>query len=174
LTCEDGAVHFVDAEFSGSTVTFGGAVFAVDAELPGKRRFDTVGFPGSTVHYIGTGHPGFDEKARFYPGAKFSSGEVSFGGMLEQTFAEALDTTTGVVFSGGTVTFEEAEFSGATVTFEGAKFSADGVHFEGAEFSGGQVDFSKVDDWSHPPVFGWSGAPPAVVLLPEETGHSVS
>jgi hypothetical protein len=48
------------------------------------------------------------------------------------------------------------------------KFSSFGtVTFDGAEFSGGTVGFSKLGEWSYPPVFPWTGTPPSGVKLPK-------
>jgi hypothetical protein len=37
-------------------------------------------------------------------------------------------------------------------------------------FSGCRIDFSRVDDWGHPPEFDWEGTPPAGVTMPAATG----
>jgi hypothetical protein len=70
----------------------------------------------------------------------------------------------GVVFDGGD--FAYARFSGGEVSFNSAEFPRGMVSFLGAEFSGGQVDFSRVADWSSPPVFAWTDTPPPGVKLP--------
>ncbi|MER5347071.1 pentapeptide repeat-containing protein [Streptomyces mirabilis] len=51
----------------------------------------------------------------------------------------------GVVFSGGTVSFGGAEFTGGTVHFDGARFSGGTVHFGAARFTGGTVPFSGAE-----------------------------
>jgi hypothetical protein len=46
-------------------------------------------------------------------------------------------------------------------------FSGGDVGFSEAEFSGGTVDFSGTSDWSRPPEFPWTDAPPPGVKLPK-------
>jgi hypothetical protein len=50
--------------------------------------------------------------------------------------------------------------------FSAGRFSSEIVLSTGAEFSGGTVSFSGVGRWSHPPVSGRGGTPPAGVVLP--------
>lgn len=69
----------------------------------------------------------------------------------------------GARFSGGRISFSGARFSGGTVYFVGGQFSGRMVDFDHAEFSGGRVDFSGADDWSSPPAFPRTDAPPAGV-----------
>lgn len=59
-----------------------------------------------------------------FTGAVFDGGDLSY-----------------VEFSGGRVSFVEAEFFGGTVYFTGAKFTAGRVSFAGARFAGGWLDF---------------------------------
>jgi hypothetical protein len=70
-------------------------------------------------------------------------------------------------FSGGRVCFGGAVFSGSDVNFGDAKFSGSTVDFAKAKFSGGTVDLSRAWDWSQPPKFGFTGAPPETLKLPE-------
>jgi hypothetical protein len=44
--------------------------------------------------------------------------------------------------------------------------------FAEAEFSGGTVDFSDPWDWSFPPEFPWTDAPPPGVNLPKKEDQS--
>jgi hypothetical protein len=61
-------------------------------------------------------------------GARFSGGQVSF-----------VDAE----FSGGEIGFSHAEFSGARVCFGGARFSGGPVYFTDARFCGGSVTFAE-------------------------------
>jgi hypothetical protein len=72
----------------------------------------------------------------------------------------------GVQFSGSTFYFGDAQFSGGSVRFSKAKFSGGMVRFINAQFSGGDVDFHDIADWSHPPMFSFTGSPPPGVKLP--------
>ncbi|MFE5088494.1 pentapeptide repeat-containing protein [Streptomyces mirabilis] len=47
----------------------------------------------------------------------------------------------GVVFSGGTVSFRAAQFTGGMVSFRAAQFTGGTVDFGGAQFTGGTVSF---------------------------------
>jgi hypothetical protein len=100
--------------------------------------------------------------------AKFSAGTVDFG---FAKFSGALDLR-GAEFSGGTVDFSFAKFSGGMLDFGFAKFSGGTVRFGGAEFSGPTVDFSRAADWSFPPAFPWTSAPPPGVKLPKKEDQS--
>ncbi len=151
----DGRVEFHGAEFCGSEVSFNGAKFSGGqvgfglAEFSsGQVSFYSAEFCGSEVYF----GPAKFSGAEVYFGADFSGGEVDFFG------AE---------FSGGEVDFNGAKFSGGEIDFNGAKFSGGRVEFHGAEFCGSQVDFAAAELWSHPPVFGWDGEPPAGVVLPD-------
>ncbi len=115
-----------------------------------------------------------------------SGGQVSFGAKFEVHFLRGefpgSKVRLGPVFSGGKVSFAGARFSGSQVSFDGARFSGGEVSFDRAEFSGGEVDFDDskfsgsqvtfvdAELWSHPPVFGWDGEPPAGVVLPDRRG----
>ncbi len=178
-----GKVSFADAEFSGGKVSFFGAVFSGS-----HASFDETKFSSGQVSFltakVSGGHVSFDKgvfsggevdfsTAEFSGGevdfadAEFSGGKVSFfgavfsGGKVNFVYAE---------FSGSQVSFVYAEFSGGQVSFAGAKFSGGRVSFAGAVFSGGQVSFADAELWSHPPVFGWPGEPPAGVVLPDRRG----
>ncbi len=144
-------VSFDRAKFSGGRVTFGGAEFS-----GGELSFDAAVFSGGRVTFGGAEFSGgrvtFDR-------AKFSGGQVSF---------------VHVVFSGGRVGFDRAVFSGGRVGFDLAVFSGGFVSFDAAVFSGGEVSFEHAKRWSHPPVFGWDGKPPAGVLLPDRRGALAS
>jgi Pentapeptide repeats (9 copies) len=72
----------------------------------------------------------------------------------------------GAEFSGGTVDFGKAKFSGGEVRFARARFTGGEVRFSEAPFSGGTVSFADPGAWSHPPLLGWNGKPPAGVTLP--------
>jgi hypothetical protein len=99
----------------------------------------------------------FDD-AEFYGGtvrfaaARFSGSDVSFRGARFY----------------GEVGFRGARFSGGRVDFSFTRFSGGTVRFSRAEFSGGEVDFTDPRDWSVPPAFSWTGAPPQGVILPGE------
>ena len=154
-----GQVDFGAAGFSGSQVGFvfaefsGGQVDILDAEFSGgKVSFFDAKFSGGKVVFDLTGFSGSQVGFVF---AKFSGGQVDFGG---------------VEFSAGEVSFEKAVFSAGRISFNEAEFSGSRVSFEDAIFSGGQVDFADPKLWSHPPVFGWNGTPPAEVVLPDQRG----
>jgi len=130
-------VHFDVGDFS-SALFSGGTVSFLDAQFSGGEvYFDDAQFVGSEV---------------YFSHALFSAGTVSF-----------LRTR----FSGGLVSFDDAQFVGSTVSFREALFSGGTVYFDGAQFSDGEVDFSSVSDWSHPPIFDFTGAPPPALTLPE-------
>jgi uncharacterized protein YjbI with pentapeptide repeats len=165
-----GEVSFGNAKFSGGTVSFGNAEFS-----GGTVSFRNAKFSGSTVSF---GNAKFSGGTVSFGNAKFSGGEVSFNGaefsggtvsFCSAEFSGGEVVFYGAEFSGGTVSFSFAEFSGGTVSFNSAEFSGGEVSFNGAKFSGGTVDFSRVTDWSHPPRFDWTGAPPAGVELPRVT-----
>jgi uncharacterized protein YjbI with pentapeptide repeats len=176
-----GDVTFMEAEFTGDGVNFLDTIFEAE-------QFSTGGFSGaaSFVRARFTGGMSTFARAKFsslvlFGGAEFSGGDVFFGHMKfsggEVSFADAK-------FSGANVQFEETEFSGACTEFYGAefsrgqvdfrraKFSGGKVNFDRAEFSGGEVDFSNPGDWSVPPQFPWTDAPPPGVKLPKKEDQS--
>jgi hypothetical protein len=79
------------------------------------------------------------------------------------------------------VSFSGARFSGGKVRFGVSSprlelgfwraGSGAALGFENARFSGGTVDFSQVNDWSHPPVFDWDGMPSEGLRLPGADGE---
>ncbi|MGW9351751.1 pentapeptide repeat-containing protein [Nocardiopsis flavescens] len=71
-------------------------------------------------------------------GAHFSGGDVSF---REANFFGGIMSFEMAEFSGGTVSFYGAHFSGGTVAFDGSHFSGGTVLFSKAMFSGGEVAF---------------------------------
>ena len=166
-----GRVSFDDAEFTGGTVRFvgakftGGAVSFLGAKFTGGEiSFYSTEFTGSPVGFIDaefTGGTVSFDSAKFTGGeiyfdsAKFTGGEISFGR------AE---------FTGGRVSFNGAKFSGGTVSFDGAEFTGGEVSFSSTEFTGGEISFAGARAWSRPPLFDWTGKPPAGVMLP--TGSS--
>ena len=143
-----GQVSFNDAEFSGGQVSFTGAEFS-----GAQVSFNGAEFSGAQVSFEAAGFSGAQVS---FAGAQFSGGQVRFN------YAR---------FSGGQVRFDAARFSGGQVRFGCAEFSGALVSFD-AQFSGGQLDFGLAKLWSHPPVFGWDGEPPAGVLLPDRQGVS--
>jgi len=143
-----GQVSFNDAEFSGGQVSFNGAEFS-----GAQVSFNGAEFSGAQVSFEAAGFSGAQVS---FAGAQFSGGQVRFN------YAR---------FSGGQVRFDAARFSGGQVRFGCAEFSGALVSFD-AQFSGGQLDFGLAKLWSHPPVFGWDGEPPAGVLLPDRQGVS--
>lgn len=164
-----GAVDFSRAEFSGGIVAFtstqfsGGAVDFIDTRFSGGAiDFSAARFRRGTVDFIGAyflgGHINFG-------GARFTGSEVSF---LSARFRGSQVGFGYVWFSGGVVGFIDGEFSGGHVGFRRAHFSGSTVSFSEAEFTGGAVNFSEPEDWSHPPVFPWTGKPPPGVKLPAE------
>jgi uncharacterized protein YjbI with pentapeptide repeats len=163
-----GRVLFTGAKFSGSTVRFTRAAFIGD-----MVRFGYAKFSGGTVDFtraiLSRGEIRFGN-AQFSAGAEitfayaiFSGGSVRFG---EARFSGAMINFVGVQFSGSTFYFGDAQFSGGSVRFSKAKFSGGMVRFINAQFSGGDVDFHDIADWSHPPMFSFTGSPPPGVKLP--------
>ena len=75
-------------------------------------------------------------------GAHFSGGLVSFD---EAEFSGRSVSFDGACFSGGTVSFDGAWFSGGLVSFARAEFSGGMVSFEGTYFSGGSVSFARAE-----------------------------
>jgi hypothetical protein len=149
-----GNVNFSNADFSGGTVSFmnakfsGGTVWFFLAEFSSRAEFVFAKFSGGTVNFTL---------------AKFSGGMVNFGG---GQFSGGTVYFNLAKFSGGMVNFGLAEFSGGIAHFGRAEFSGSQVLFADAKFSGGNVDFSDALDWSCPPEFPWTGAPPSGVKLP--------
>jgi hypothetical protein len=72
-------------------------------------------------------------------GAHFTGGEVSFH---DAEFTGGEVSFLDVKFTGGTVYFSDARFSGGTVYFHGAHFTGGRVSFHDAEFIGGEVSFA--------------------------------
>jgi uncharacterized protein YjbI with pentapeptide repeats len=174
-----GKVSFTDAVFSGGKVTFSGAVFSSLSEVSftgavfsGEVTFSRALFSGGEVSFSGAVFTG--GKVSFSR-AVFSAGTVyfNFARFADDTgvnFARAIISGGQVSFAcaeffGGTVNFRGAEFSGGTVNFSGGEFSGSAVYFDHAVFSGGEVDFSRASDWSAPPIFPWTDAPPSGVKL---------
>jgi len=167
-----GQVSFNDAEFSGGQVSFTGAEFS-----GAQVSFKAAEFSGGQVSFNGAEFSGAQVS---FNGAEFSGAQVSFEAA---GFSGAQVSFAGAQFSGGQVRFNYARFSGGQVRFDAARFSGGQVRFGCAEFSGalvsfdaqfsgGQLDFGLAKLWSHPPVFGWDGEPPAGVLLPDRQGVS--
>lgn len=155
---------FRGARFSGDDVSFRGARFSGGAEFSG----DAVDFRGAEFsgRRISFGGARFSSGWVGFRGARFSGGEVSFRGAQfsgsDVYFRDARFSRP------STVDFSYAQFTGGTVTFHRAQFSGGTVYFREAGFSGGTVDFSHPDDWSFPPVFPWTDAPPPGVKLPKK------
>src|SRR6266567_3393313 len=166
-------VGFNFAEFSGrDRVVFDGAEFS-----GGSVDFDSAKFPLVGISCDGTEFSGgkvsfnnatFSGIWASFGGAVFSRGEVDFS---SAQFTGAGASFREAEFTGSKVDFTMAGFSGGTVSFSGAKFSRSDVSFYSAKFSGGAVDFSSPGEWSHPPMFSFTGTPPPGVSLPE--GHAV-
>ena len=165
-------VNFSEAQFSGAMVNFSGAQFS-----GGMTYFGNAEFSGGTVSFHN---------------ARFSGGMVYF---LDAQFSGGTVDFSYVAFSGSRVYFREARFAGGKVYFGGAQFSGGEADFAGARFSGGQVwfsrarfsrgeapiaagfaggavNFSHARDWSSPPAFPWTDAPPAGVELPSKEDQS--
>ena len=153
---------FRGAVFSDSWVYFTNARFSA-----GTVDFNFAEFSGGGVDFGGAE---FSDGLVDFGAAKFSTGWVSF--------ADAH-------FSGGTVRFGTADisggaayipaqFNGGLIDFSGAEFSGGRVDFDGALFSGAKVDFHAPLDWSSPPIFPWTDAPPKGVQLPDTRDALVS
>jgi Caspase domain len=100
--------------------------------------------------------------------AVFSGGAVSLN---RAVFSDGAVGFSGAVFAGGEVYFGGAVFAGGEVDFTRAVFSGGAVEFSGAVFLRGRVNFAYVRRWSHPPMFGWGGKPPAGVVLPVQASE---
>jgi uncharacterized protein YjbI with pentapeptide repeats len=135
-------VVFDDVEFAeGSHVYFRCAEFR-----GGRLRFNRTRFTGGWVTF---------DSARFlganvdFHEARFEAGEVRFE---DAEFAHGLVDFTGAVFLGSEVNFAERHLE--TIYFTAGP----------ARFSGATVDFSQVADFSVPPRFGLTTAPPGLLL----------
>ncbi|MHB1596376.1 MAG: pentapeptide repeat-containing protein [Streptosporangiaceae bacterium] len=156
---------FTGARFDGCS--FDRPVFA------GRVSFDRAVFSGGDVSFA---HAEFSGNWVSFDQAVFSGGLTSFNGAVfsgnwvsfdRAVFSGGLTSFNGAVFSGLWFSFVRAMFSGGAVSFANAEFSGMRVSFQGAEFAGSQIDLREPADWSHPPVFDFSGIPPAGLLLPE-------
>jgi uncharacterized protein YjbI with pentapeptide repeats len=162
-------VDFVEAQFSGGRVNFSSTEFSGGlVDFTGARLSDgEVSFSGARlsrgeVYFIGTEFSG--GRADFTI-ARFSGSEVSF---IEAQFSDGKVGFHAAEFSGGIVGFSGARFSGGEVSFRGARFSGGIVSLSSAVLVGGMVDFSEPGDWSCPPTFPWTDAPPSSVMLPKK------
>lgn len=148
-------VSFHEATFSGSEVSFAAAVFS-----GGHIIFDRATVHGGSLLFLGAeflaGWVRFDS-------AKFSGGHVSFG---VAKFSGANVDFKYAKLSAGEANFTDATFSGGQVNFERAEFSGSSVDFRRATFSGGYIYLEGVSDWSVPPKFDATEAPPSGVHLP--------
>jgi uncharacterized protein YjbI with pentapeptide repeats len=153
-----GTVSFNSAKFSGSMFSFanaefsGGVVQFNDAKFSSATvYFNSAKFSSGTVLFIGTEFSGgtvhfsdaeFSGGMVLFIGNEFSGGEVSFDGAKFSGGTVSFGGE-GAKFSGATVHLHDAEFSGGTVLFLGPEFSGGEVSFDGAKFSGGTVNFSQ-------------------------------
>ncbi|MFG1827539.1 pentapeptide repeat-containing protein [Microbispora bryophytorum] len=135
---------FLDAMFSGGTVSFRRATFCgatVDfrrATFPGGTvDFRHAKFSGGTVSFDGATFSGGDID---FHRSTFSSGEINF---YAATFSSGEVSFLGATFPGATVDFGYATFSGGTVDLRRATFSSGGISFFGATFSSGTVTFDS-------------------------------
>jgi uncharacterized protein YjbI with pentapeptide repeats len=126
-----GEVSFHGAEFSGGEISFKGAEFS-----SGTIEFDDAKFSSDWVYFGEARFSGAVVDFRF---ASFPAGRVFF------VFAQFSDGTVnlGAEFSGGDVSFNSAVISGGTVDFGQATFTGGRVDFNFAKFSGGQVNFGS-------------------------------
>ncbi len=168
-----GWIGFLFAEFSGGRVSFDGATFS-----GGEVSFDGATFSGGEVRFFHATFSGgevsftratFSGAKVFFTGARFSGGDVDFIGAK---FCSSMVRFMNATFSGGDVDFSYAEFSGGLTSFFNATFSGGLVGFMNATFSGGEVGFSRAADWSVPPEFPWTDAPPPGVKLPKKEDQS--
>jgi uncharacterized protein YjbI with pentapeptide repeats len=185
-----GEISFSGAEFSGGTVLFLGARF-----FGGTVTFENARFSGGTVTFfraqfsrggVSLRNAEFSGGTVDFREAEFSGGTVTFenarfsGSAVDfhhAAFSGAIIDFRDAAFSGGMIHFVNAkfsdhgvnfiaQFSGSVIDFRDAAFSGGMVHFGTAQFSGGIVDFSKVSDWSHPPL-GLPPSPHDVILYPK-------
>lgn len=190
---EGSTVNFEKSKLAGGTLAFesivisGGRLTFFDADFTGTR---TVIDGQLTSGIVSLAHTRFiSGSARFtlalhggdlvFNDAQFQGGTVSFertdfaGGRADFIRTELIGGEVefgAVAFHGTEVSFRQARFPYGAVRFTHARFQSRGsVTFEGAEFNGAEVDFRKVSDWTHPPIFD-SGSQllrvPQGVLLP--------
>lgn len=171
------AASFGGAQFDGGTVSFKGASFSGSPGILLGGRKSTYRYPKEGV---------------YSSGGEFVPGVISFS----QTLYNGGTVLFSSNFSGNDIHFKNAQFSRGVVSFENAIFRGraatmwddspsgnmagsvtfDGAVFTGAEvilrskFLGGTVDFSRVADWTSPPVFEENGDTPPGVKLPANHG----
>ena len=142
-----GEVNFNGAEFSGSTVAFSGAGFS-----GGKVNFSGAEFSGGT---------GQLQRRPSSPAARSASAAPGSPAARSASAAPSSPAAGSTSAAPGS--------PAARSTSAGASSPAATVNFSGAGFSGGTVDFTAAETWSHPPLFDWTGKPPAGVTLPTST-----
>lgn len=129
-----------------------------DADSPGRMAFEANREVRHTIIRLITAHlrdvaktswqgMDFDFTGVNFDGgdfskAIFSGGDVSF---REANFFSGLVFFGDTQFSGGTVTFVRANFSGGHVSFARAVFSGGEVMFGGADFSSSLINFEEAD-----------------------------
>jgi uncharacterized protein YjbI with pentapeptide repeats len=154
-----GEIIFINAVFAGhghDQVIFDDVEFAEGthvyfrlAELRGGRiRFNRARFTGGWVSFDGARFCGANVDFR---DAEFTAGEVLFEG------AE---------FADGLVDFAGARLIGTTVNFAAQHLPTVYTTVPAARFTGGTVDFTHAAQFSDPPRFGLSSAPPGLLLPP--------
>jgi hypothetical protein len=148
LEGQDVATSWQGLNFDFAGVVFDGGDFTGAWFTGGTVDFSRARFTGGTVYFIGV---------------RFAGGTVLFN---RAQFAGGAVPFSGAQFSRGGVSFYLAEFTGSHVDFSRAQFSGGQVNFVDAHFDGGTVDFSNAYDWSSPPAFSWTDAPPRGVKLP--------
>jgi uncharacterized protein YjbI with pentapeptide repeats len=173
-----GVVSFRHSDFSGCELWFGAGEFS-----GGVVVFDNVTFSGGLLSFAPALFSGTEVR---FGDAAFSGTRVNFSKAM---FRGGMVSFAGSEFTDGWVSFDRAEFSGGIVSFAGLEVEArlDGVEdaqahpwmnrrlagssmtstFGDAKFSGGRVELSRPRDWSRPPIFVFTGCPPAGLELPK-------
>ncbi|THV37758.1 pentapeptide repeat-containing protein [Glycomyces buryatensis] len=132
---------FLDGILFGGVVINGGAISLFEAEFSDLAQFADMEVTAGSLNFSGAIFRGFTT----FRYTRFAGGEVGFGMQFD------ID---GSRFE-GEVHFEEAAFTGTDVSFRGSTIV------------GGTLDFTSVDDWSHPPQFDdLQGRTPPGILLP--------
>ncbi|GGS62265.1 hypothetical protein GCM10010221_71170 [Streptomyces parvus] len=152
-----GTVRFSGAIFAGGFFRFNGATFHSDVDfyrasfaagtvdfgsatfIDGTVGFEAATFSGSIVHFL---YARFSGGVVSFAGAAINDGTLNYNGA---GFNRGDVHFNGVAFTGGNVLFRQARFIGSLVDFDSAQFSGSEVDFSHAEFIGGTVDFSDAE-----------------------------
>ncbi|SDL35876.1 hypothetical protein SAMN05216298_3595 [Glycomyces sambucus] len=174
--------HQHDFDFTGVNLDGGNLN---DALFLGRVSFAFGRFTAGTIDFSRVRFEGPVDfnRARFL-GARLRFAETRFAApvLLSETMIAAgtLDFSSahftsdvsfdGTVFAGGQVHFSRTVCASPVVgakpvlDFSGASFTGTAVVFDRPDISAATLDFSRVADWSHPPVFDLADGPDSVRL----------